>query len=267
MSRYVIIFLDWKVAEGQMNRKGEIMSEKVEIVGVMIDRVTMSEAVRKLSGFLQGERCNMVFTPNSEILMDAVKDRELEDILNKGQLVVPDGIGVVIASKFYGTPLEERVAGFDLMSRLFVLADERKSKIFMLGGKEGVAQEAAEKLKLRFPGLEVVGIRNGYFDSGDEAAIIDEINKSGADILLAALGAPKQEKFIFRHHDALKVKIAMGVGGSLDVLAGRAQRAPDFYQKAGLEWFYRLIKEPWRLGRMMRLPKFIILAFYDAKTK
>lgn len=243
------------------------MSGKVEIVGVMIDRVTMPEAVRKLEGFLREDRCNMVFTPNSEILMDAVKDRELEDILNKGQLVVPDGIGVVIASRFYGAPLEERVAGFDLMNRLFGLAEGMKSKIFMLGGKEGVAQEASEKLSQRFPGLEIAGIRNGYFDSEDEAAIIDEINKSGADILLAALGAPKQEKFIFRHRDSLKVKVAMGVGGSLDVLAGRAQRAPEFYQKSGLEWFYRLMKEPWRIGRMMRLPKFIILSFYDAKIK
>ncbi len=243
------------------------MNGKVEIVGVGIDRVTMAEAVDRLREYLQEERCSMVFTPNSEILIEAVKDPELEEILNKGQLVVPDGIGVVIASRFYGMPLQERVAGFDLMNRLFEVGDGLGCRIFMLGGKEGIAEEAAEKLKLRFPGLVVAGTRNGYFDAGDEAGIVEEINRSGADILLAALGAPKQEKFIFRHRDTLCVKIAMGVGGSFDVLAGRVKRAPEFYQKAGLEWFYRLIKEPRRIGRMMRLPKFILLSFYDAKTK
>ena len=243
------------------------MREKVEIVGVGIDKVNMDEAAGMLAEFLEMDICSMVFTPNSEILLDAVKDREFEDILNSGQLVVPDGIGVVIASRFYGTPMEERVAGYDLMLRLMETADSQGRSIYLLGGKEGIAEEAAIKLTESYSGLKIVGTRNGYFESDEEERIIDEINSRNADILLAALGAPKQERFIYKYKEKLKTKIAMGVGGSLDVLAGRVKRAPVFYQKTGLEWFYRLIKDPKRFMRIMKLPKFIILAFIDAKFR
>ena len=243
------------------------MREKAEILGVEIDKVNMDEAAGMLAEYLEMDMCSMVFTPNSEILLDAVKDREFEGILNSGQLVVPDGIGVVIASRFYGTPVKERVAGYDLMLRLMETANSQGRSIYLLGGKEGVAEEAAIKLTESYSGLKIAGIRNGYFESDEEGKIIEDINSRKVDILLVALGAPKQERFIYNHKEELKVKIAMGVGGSLDILAGRAKRAPVFYQKAGLEWFYRLIKEPKRFMRIMRLPKFITLAFIDAKFR
>lgn len=243
------------------------MREKVEIVGVNINNVDMNEAADMLAEYLETDICNMVFTPNSEILVEAVKDREFEEILNKGHLVIPDGIGVVIASRFYGTPFRERVAGFDLTMRLMEIADKKGSSIYLLGGKEGVAEEAAIKLTERYSGLKIAGTGNGYFDEDSEEKIVNDINNCKTDILLVALGAPKQEKFIYRHNEELKVKIAMGIGGSLDIIAGRAKRAPEFFQKAGLEWLYRLIKEPRRIIRMMRLPKFIALAFIDAKSK
>lgn len=242
------------------------MGEKFEILGIKIDNISMDEAAGVLEEYLNMDMCSMVFTPNSEILVEAVKDREFEEILNKGHLVVPDGIGVVIASRFYGTPFKERVAGFDLTMHLVEIANKKGSRIYLLGGKEGVAEEAAIKLTERYSGLNIAGARNGYFDTDSEEKIINDINNSKADILLAALGAPKQEKFIYKHRDELKVKIAAGIGGSLDILAGRAKRAPEFYQKAGLEWLYRLIKQPKRIIRIMRLPKFIALAFFDAKT-
>lgn len=243
------------------------MREMVEIVGIKIDNVNMDEAAGILSEYIDMGNCSMVFTPNSEILLESVKNRELETALNNGQLVVPDGIGVVIASKFYGTPVKERVAGFDLMIRLMEIADAEGKSIYLLGGKPGVAEEAAIKLTENYSGIRIAGTRDGYFEADDEERVISEINSSNADILLAALGAPKQEIFIYKNRDALKVRIAMGVGGSLDVLAGRAKRAPEFYQKAGLEWFYRLVKEPRRIGRILRLPKFIALAFVDARFK
>lgn len=243
------------------------MRERVEIVGIQIDNVNLDEAAGILLEYLDMDICSMVFTPNSEILLEAVKNRELEGALNGGQLVVPDGIGVVIASKFYGTPVKERVAGFDLMMRLMEIADSKGKSIYLLGGKPGVAEEAAIKLTEIYSRLIIAGTRDGYFGSDDEEKIISEINNSNADILLAALGAPKQEKFIYKNRNELKVRIAMGVGGSLDVLAGKAKRAPEFYQKAGLEWFYRLMKEPRRIGRIMKLPKFIALAFFDARAR
>jgi len=243
------------------------MNGKIEVVGIGIDNVTMGEAVERLSEFIERDAYSMVFTPNSEMIIEAVKDRDFEEVLNNGQLVIPDGIGVVIASKFYGTPLKERVTGVDLTMKLMELANEKGKGVYLLGGKEGVADEATIKLKEKYDGLVISGTRNGYFAEDEEEAIVDEINRSGAEILLVALGAPKQEKFIYRHRDKLRVRIAMGVGGSIDILAGRAKRAPEFYRKAGLEWFYRLMKEPWRAKRMLRLPKFIVLAFYDAKTR
>lgn len=243
------------------------MRETVEIVGVNIDNVNMDEAAGMLVEYLEMDDCSMVFTPNSEILLEAVKNRELETALNSGQLVVPDGIGVVIASRFYGTPVKERVAGFDLMLRLMETAGSMGKSIYLLGGKPGIAEEAALKLTEKYGGLRIAGARDGYFGTEEEEHIINEINASNADILLAALGAPKQEKFIYNNRGALKVRIAMGVGGSFDVIAGKTKRAPEFYRKAGLEWFYRLMREPWRIGRMMRLPKFIALAFFDARFR
>ena len=154
----------------------------------------------------------------------------------------------------FTAPLKERVAGFDLMVRLMDIADSRNS-VYLLGGEGGL--EAAIKLTENCGRLRIAGTRNGYFESEEEDRIVDEINNSNADILLVALGAPKQEKFIYKYGDRLKVKIAMGVGGSLDVLAGKVKRAPEFYQKAGLEWFYRLVKEPRRITRVLRIPKFI----------
>lgn len=243
------------------------MREKVEIVGIKIDNVDMDEAADILLEYLDMDECCTVFTPNSEILLAAVKDREFEEVLNSGRLVVPDGIGVMIASKFYGTPVKERVAGIDLMMRLMDIAGSRGKSVYLLGGRDGVAEEAAIKLTESFDGLRIAGTRNGYFESSEEERIVDEINGSNADILLAALGAPKQEKFIYRHKDRLKVRIAMGVGGSLDVLAGRVKRAPEFYQKAGLEWLYRLMKEPRRIVRIIKIPKFIALAFFDSRSR
>jgi len=236
----------------------------VEIVGIRVDKVDFSEAQAIVKGFLESDSLNMIFTPNSEILLDAVKDRELGDILNEAQLVIPDGIGVVIASKFYGTPLKERVTGVDLSAKILELGAIKSSRVFLLGATQASVDLAAEKIKENYDGIKVVGVRNGYFLEDEEAQIIEEIINSQADILLVGLGAPKQEKFIHRHKDSLKVKIAVGIGGGIDIISGTAKRAPEFYQKAGLEWFYRLLKQPSRFMRITKLPKFILLAFFDA---
>jgi N-acetylglucosaminyldiphosphoundecaprenol N-acetyl-beta-D-mannosaminyltransferase len=238
----------------------------VEIVGIRIDKVDFSEAQSKVNEFLDGDRLNMIFTPNSEILLDAVKDRELGDILNEAQLVIPDGIGVVIASKFYGTPLKERVTGVDLSAKILEFGASKGSKLFLLGATQASLELAAEKIKEKYKGINVVGIRNGYFSEEDEEQIIEEIINSHADILFVGLGAPKQEKFINKYKDKLDVKIAIGIGGGIDIIAGTVKRAPEFFQKAGLEWFYRLLKQPSRFIRMTKLPKFILLALFDSAS-
>lgn len=240
------------------------MRNTVKIVGIAIDKLDFLEAQQKVMAFLESNSLNMIFTPNSEMLLDAVKDRELEKILNEAQLVIPDGIGVVIASKFYGTPLKERVTGVDLSTKILQMGAKRNGKLFLLGASEESVTAAAEKIKENYKGINIVGIRNGYYSEDEEEQIIDQISKSGADILFVGLGAPRQEKLIYKYKDRLGVKIALGFGGGIDVYSETVKRAPEFYQKSGLEWFYRFIKQPSRFMRIIKLPKFILLAMYDA---
>ena len=230
--------------------------DKVNILGVNVDMTNIEESAHKIMHFLEEDRVHTVFTPNSEIIMVAYKDSDFCKILNQADLLTADGIGVVYASKILGKPIKERAAGFDITKRVLEMIAGTQHKAFFFGSKPGYAQEARDNLIKQFPGLEIAGVRNGYFKPEEEEGIINEINNSGADLLLVGLGAPAQEKWIARNKDKLKVKVAMGVGGSLDVFAGRVERAPDVYCKLGLEWFYRLMKEPWRAKRMTALPKF-----------
>ncbi|MEW9082553.1 WecB/TagA/CpsF family glycosyltransferase [Caldanaerobacter subterraneus] len=230
--------------------------DKLYIFGVPIHRVTMIEAVEILKGYLKEDRIHIVATPNAEIIMMAQKDEEYKKILNETDLNVPDGSGVVFASKVFNKPLKERVAGFDLMMEFVKWASHKDVSIYLLGAKPEVVEKAQSNLKNLYPSLKIVGFYHGYFNEKEEENIIEDINKRAAQVLFVALGAPKQEKWIYKNKEKLKVKIAMGVGGSFDVIAGKAKRAPEIYRKLGLEWLYRLIQEPWRYKRMSALPKF-----------
>lgn len=238
--------------------------KKLNIWGIPIDRVSRSEAVEICLNLMKKPGCGMVVTPNSEIIMAASKDKELEALLRQADLMAPDGVGLLYASRILKQPLIERVTGIDLADAVLAeLAKEGKS-VYFLGSKPdagngiSVAQMAAEKKKAEYPGLVIAGTKDGYFRPEDEETIIEEINQSGASLLLVALGAPKQEKFIQRHRKNLKVGAAIGVGGSLDVWAGTLRRAPEFFRKHGLEWLYRLIQEPQRYKRMAVLPLFMV---------
>ncbi|AAM25322.1 N-acetylglucosaminyldiphosphoundecaprenol N-acetyl-beta-D-mannosaminyltransferase [Caldanaerobacter subterraneus subsp. tengcongensis MB4] len=230
--------------------------DKLYIFGVPIHRVTMIEAVEILKGYLKEDRIHIVATPNAEIIMMAQKDEEYKKILNETDLNVPDGSGVVFASRVFNKPLKERVAGFDLMMEFVKWASHKDVSIYLLGAKPEVVEKAQSNLKNLYPSLKIVGFHHGYFNEKEEENIIEDINKRAAQVLFVALGAPKQEKWIYKNKEKLKVKIAMGVGGSFDVIAGKAKRAPEIYRKLGLEWLYRLIQEPWRYKRMSALPKF-----------
>lgn len=243
------------------------MQDKVDILGVPVDNITMDEAAAKISQFVASPDVHMVFTPNPEIIMLARKDSRFLSILNKASLIVPDGIGVVIASKMQkGDHLKERVAGYDLVQNTLKQAVGKGYKYYFFGSKPGVAEEAAKKMRETYSGIQIVGYHDGYFKPEDNEAIIEDINQSKANILLVALGAPKQEVWIDEHKERLRhVKVLIGVGGSLDVMAGVVKRAPIVFQKIGLEWFYRLLKQPSRIGRMMVLPKFLLEAFFYSK--
>lgn len=239
--------------------------EKINILGTKVSKLNMDGALKKCLEFLEGNEARTVFTPNSEIIMEAYRDNDFKEILNSADLVVADGIGVVYASKILKKPLAERVPGFDLACNLIKNSASGDKRIYFFGGKPGICELATENLKKDYPDLNVVGTSDGYFDEEKERKIIDDIKSKNVDILFVCLGAPKQEKWIHAHKDELGAKLILGVGGTLDVLAGTVLRAPVFYQKTGLEWFYRLMKQPSRIGRMMDLPKFALKVLKEGK--
>ena len=232
--------------------------EKLDILGVEVDRVTMDSALDAFRGFLDSDGCSLIVTPNSEIVLNATKDPSLAELISSADLVIPDGIGLVYASRIAGSPLKERVTGIDFSYNALKLLAERGGSAYLFGGKPGIAEKAAEKLKEQIPGLRIAGFRDGYYRPEEEAEIAAGIMASGADFLLAALGSPKQEKFIADHREDLGVRAAIGVGGSLDVWSGTLERAPQFYIDHGLEWLFRLKQEPKRIKRTAKLPLFLI---------
>lgn len=234
------------------------MRDTVTILGVQIDKITAADALKKAEELVRTPGVSAIYTPNPEIVMAGYEDPEFCKILNEADLCTPDGIGVVYASRMLKDPVPERVAGFDLTCGLLNSIAKTGESVFLFGAKPGVAEKAKANLEKTYPGLKVAGCRDGYFKAEDEPEIVEQINSSGASLLLVCLGAPKQEKWIHAHRDTLKVNLCMGVGGALDVFAGEVKRAPDIFIKLNLEWFYRFCKQPSRLGRFAALPKFIL---------
>ncbi len=229
--------------------------KKIDIRGVLISDVTMDEAVSFISEKLTSRTPVSVFTPNAEIAERAVKDLRLLQVINGCDLAVPDGVGIVKASRILGRPLREKVAGVELGIKVAELAAKTGASLFLYGGKEGVAEDAAKNLQSKFPALNIAGYADGYRD--DESAVLEEIRNSGADILFVCLGSPKQEMWIHHHKAELPdVRVFMGLGGSLDIYSGKARRAPRIFIRLELEWLYRLLREPKRIVRMRALPRF-----------
>ncbi|QUH18742.1 WecB/TagA/CpsF family glycosyltransferase [Alkaliphilus sp. B6464] len=235
------------------------MRKQESILGVKFDIVNEDEALEKLMNFLEEDSSlKKVYTPNPEIVMLAQDDKELFRILSEADLVLADGIGVILASKIKGLELKDRVTGVDTMDKLLKYCGQKGKSIFIFGSKPGIAELACKNIEKKYEGIKIAGYHHGYFSENDEDEIINKINGVNPDVLFVCLGAPKQEKWIDKNKDRLNCSLAMGVGGSVDVYAGVAKRAPIAFQKLGLEWFYRLLKEPWRFKRMLVLPKFLI---------
>ena len=227
------------------------MAERVNILGVDVDAVTMAEAVDVVRRAMDTRAGVMVATANAEMLMRATHDEELRHIL-------PDGAGTVWAARYLGHAMPERVAGYDLAQELLRCAPAEGRRVYFFGSAPGVAEKAKAKAEQLYPGIEIVGVRNGFFSPADNAAIIAEIRAARPDLLLVALGVPKQEKWIAAHLAELDVPVAIGVGGTLDVMAGVMKRAPLWMQKAKLEWLFRGLMQPKRAGRLLALPKFVL---------
>ena len=229
--------------------------KEISLFGIKINNLTISSAVSMVDSFVKDSRPHFIATPNPEIITAAQKDPELRRIINSADLCLPDGMGVLAASKLLGMPLIERVTGIDLMMAVLKDAKEKGYRVFFLGSARGVAQEASNRL----PGVNVVGAHHGYFGEHEEKEVLNKIKLSRPDILFVGLGAPRQELWAGRHYKGLGVPATMVIGGSLDVLSGRAKRAPDLVQKLGIEWLYRLAKEPKRIKRQMKLMEFALM--------
>jgi len=226
-------------------------------MGVRFDNLTKPEFIERAKSIIANGEKGYCVTPNAEIVYEAVQDESFKNLLNDAALVLPDGAGVILGAKILGTPLQEKVAGIEFGEALCAAMAQTGGKVYFLGGKPGVAEQAAANLTAKYPGLNICGTADGYFK--DEAEVVAKINAESPDILFVCLGAPKQEKFMKNHMEELNVHLMLGLGGSLDGYAGIAKRAPQWMINLSLEWLYRLLKEPKRLGRMMRLPKFVLI--------
>lgn len=229
---------------------------RIDVMGVGFDSLTMDEAVARARDLMAERRAAYVVTPNPEIVMLCREDPAAMQAVQGADLVLPDGIGVIYGAKILGTPLRAKLPGIDFASALMAQMGQEGKSVFLLGAKPGVADAAAEKMRARFPGLVIAGTNDGYFQ--DDDPVVEKINAAHPDLLLVCLGAPKQELFMAKYGEATGCHLLMGLGGSMDIFAGVAQRAPEFYCKHNLEWFYRLIKNPSRIGRMMKLPLFLV---------
>ncbi len=229
----------------------------IAILGVPVHDVTTEETLTLIDQFVSGRMSHQLCTVNPEFIMAAQSDTEFKQILQHSSLNLPDGIGVVWAAKRLGHPLRERVAGSDLVGQIADRAQTTGWRIFLLGAAEGVAEQAAIVLRERYPQTNIVGAYAGSPRLEDEADIAARIRASAADVLLVAYGAPKQDKWIARNIEQTGVAVAMGIGGSLDFIVGTQKRAPRWMQRSGLEWLYRLVREPWRWRRQLALPSFV----------
>ncbi len=230
---------------------------RIDVLGVGFDNLSMAGFVAAARKRLEAKEPGYVVTPNAEIVYEATRNPAYRDILNGAALVLPDGAGVVLGSRILGMPVSQKVPGIEFGLEICKLLAQTGGRLYLLGGKPGIAELAAQKLAQRFPGLTICGTADGYFK--EEAPVVEKIRRSGADVVFVCLGAPKQEYFMEAHLADTGATLLLGLGGSLDGYAGTVKRAPKWMIRANLEWLYRLCKEPRRLGRMMRLPKFLIL--------
>jgi len=239
----------------------------MRILGIRVDEYDMQAALARLTKLLEqpGQKeAAQVVTINPEGVMLAKADPELQRIVEQAALVTADGTGILWAAEKLGKPLKERVTGIDLLEKLAEQAAKKGWKVYLLGAKPGIAEQAAAELCCRHPGLQIAGMENGYFRDREEA-VIEAIRRTEADILFAALGMPFQEHWLYQHRKELGCRVSIGVGGSFDVLAGTVKRAPRLWQKLRLEWLWRLLSDPKRWRRYLAIPRFMQAVLREKK--
>ncbi|HEX4205471.1 MAG TPA: WecB/TagA/CpsF family glycosyltransferase, partial [Ktedonobacteraceae bacterium] len=237
----------------------------VYVLGVRVDRLSQQQTLARIAQLIatyrashQSTPCQQVVTVNPEFVMAAQQHAQFRQYINQAAIVVPDGMGVVWATRYLRVPAPERVTGTDMLPSLARVCAQQGYRLYLLGAAPGVAEIAAARLQELAPGVQIAGTYAGSPAEGEEQAIIERIRAAQADVVCVAYGAPAQELWIGRNLQRLPVAVALGVGGAFDFLAGRQLRAPRWMQRSGLEWLYRLYREPWRWRRMLALPAFAL---------
>ncbi len=243
------------------------MPSALDILDVPVHDVTYDETLTLIGQFIADGSPHQICTVNPEFVMAARDGAEFMNILRDADLCVPDGVGLLWASRLKGHPLRQRVSGSDLVPMIAAEAASRRWRVFFLGAAEGVAERAASILRARHPELIVAGVWVGSPQPQDDEVTIAKIRAASPQILFVAYGAPAQDKWIARSRERLHVPVMMGVGGSFDFIAGAAVRAPRWMQRIGLEWLHRLIRQPWRWRRMLALPRFVIAVLMQSPKR
>ncbi len=256
---------DW--GEGAEYYPGMIETElnSVELLGMRVDRVDMDAALMQIDRFIRERTPRHIVTADASMVVTANEDPEFAGIVADADLVTPDGAGILWATKRLGTPVQTKVSGVDLAARCCALSAEKGWRIFFFGAAPGLAEEAAARRRARHPGTQLGGVRDGSFTPEQEPEVVEQIKAVRPDILLVALGIPKQEKFIRRHKEALNIPVCIGVGGTLDVFSGTVRRAPRWMQNSGLEWAYRLASNPKKISKVALLPRFVLMTLRSPK--
>jgi N-acetylglucosaminyldiphosphoundecaprenol N-acetyl-beta-D-mannosaminyltransferase len=256
-----IVFLS--LARVWMSRgHDEVVPEEIEAFGVRISAVSMNEALDKIEGFIREGTPHHVVTSDANAILRAQEDEEYAGIIRRAALITPDGFGVVWGARLLNLPIYERVTGVDMVTGICERAAQNNWSIYILGSEPGIAATAAEKLAARYPGLRIAGTQRGFWkrDGIADEEIVQCIQEAKPEVLFVAFGIPAQEKFIARHFNELNVPVSLGVGGSFDVYSEKLRRAPEYIQRSGLEWLYRVWQEPWRWKRMSYVPRFMAFA-------
>jgi len=246
------------------------LRDQITILGVPIDNITLEEAGEITKRLIKesNKTCKMIFAPNTEFIMKANKDKDFFEILQQSELSTPDSVGVMLGARMQKRKFKERIPGQAYFREVLKAAEREGFTVYLLGGMPGIAEKAKENILKIYPNVKIIGTHDGYIQGEKEKQVIKEINKLQPNIVFVAMGAPKQEKWIYQHRKELKVDVAAGQGGTFDYEAGRIKRAPKAIQKMGIEWLWRLIREPKRIIRMSVLPVYVIkLLLTKDKTK
>lgn len=260
-------WLVYRVANGQNIIKQNYSKDTLELFGVPINHINCQQVIERIEYFIKEEGTHFIVTPDTLAILRARKDKQYFNIVKAADLVTPDGSGILWATAFLNAPLPERITGIDMINHICTLAVQKNYKLYLLGAEAEIIKNAVKNLKNKFPGINIVGYHHGYFDvegnsdssSNNENIIINEILEKQPDFLLVGMGVPKQEIWIYKNKDILKIPVCIGIGGSFDVISGKITRAPLWMRNHGMEWVFRLIKEPKRIKRMINLPYFMLI--------